>query len=114
MAKVKSHKGPYFGQRFDRKARLGYCVDTRYLLVYAHDGSKALEKVYQRDPPHWEDHVVLPMSTGTAQIKENFVVLLWPQDVDSAASEVHLFSTEGGILHDYLVGPATGGEFSLV
>ena len=54
------------------------------------------------------------MSTGTAKIKENFVVLRWPQDVDNTASEVHLFSTEGGVLYDYLNGPATGGDFSLV
>ena len=66
------------------------------------------------EPRQWKDQVILPMSTGTAKIKENFVVLLWPQGVDNTASEVHLFSTEGGILHDYMVGPATGGGFSLV
>lgn len=54
------------------------------------------------------------MSTYTAKIKENFFVLRWPQDVDNTASEIHLFSTEGGILHDYLISPATGGKFSLV
>ena len=37
------------------------------------------------------------MGARTAQIGENFVVLLWPQDIDNTASEVHLFSTEGGI-----------------
>ena len=66
------------------------------------------------EPAGWQDPVVLPMSTETAKIKENFVVLIWPQDADDTASEIHLFSTEGGILHDYLVGLATGGRISLV
>ena len=74
-----------------------------------------LEKVCQRgDGRKWNDQVVLPKGVGTAKIQENFVVLLWPQDVDNTTSEVHLFSTEGGTLHDYLIGPATGGKFSLV
>ena len=52
----------------------------------------------------WKDQIVLPMGTGTAKIRENFIALLWPKDVDSTASEVHLFSTEDGMLHDYSVG----------
>jgi len=115
MAKENPHKYHYFTQGFDRKVRLGYCTDPRYIGIYAHDGSKVLEKVFQRvDPRHWKDQVILPMSTGTAKVKENFIVLCWPQDIDNTAPEVHLFSTEGGILHDYLIGPETGGEFSLV
>ncbi|KAF8432055.1 hypothetical protein BGX38DRAFT_280594 [Terfezia claveryi] len=110
----RTHKN-LFTQSFDRNVRLRYCADTRQFRFYAHDGSKVLEKVYQRvDPCGWLDQVVLPVGTGTATINENFVVLLWPQDIDNTASEVHLFSTEGGILHDYLLGPATGGQFSLV
>ena len=112
---MNSDKYNYFTQNFDRKVRLGYCTDSWYLRIYAHDGSKVLERVWQRGPASkWKDQVTLPMSTGTAKIKENFIVLLWPQDVDNTVSEVHLFSTEGGILHDYLLGPATGGEFPLV
>ena len=65
-------------------------------------------------PYKWLNLVVLPMSTGTAKVMENFVVLIWPHDADDTASEIHLFSTESGILHDYLVGPAIGGQFSLV
>jgi len=85
------------------------------LRTYAHDGNKVLEKVWQSGyGGGWKDQAILPMSTGTAKIKENFVVLRWPQDVDNTASEVHLFSTEGGVLYDYLNGPATGGDFSLV
>ena len=101
-------------QRFDRKVRLGYCIDRCHLRVYAHDVTKVLERIWQREGCKWRDLEVLPVSTGTAKIKENFIVLRWPQDVDNTASEIHLFSTEGGILHDYLIGPATGGEFSLV
>ena len=105
----------YFNQCFDRKVRLGYCEDRWLLRIYVHDGSKVLERVWQRgDDGRFKDQLTLPMSTGTAKIMENFVVLCWPQDLDNTGSEVHLFSTEGGILHDYLIGPATGGEFSLV
>ncbi|RPB27811.1 hypothetical protein L211DRAFT_833794 [Terfezia boudieri ATCC MYA-4762] len=108
-------KGNYFTQRFDRKVRLGYCSDPRHLRIYCHDGGKVLEKVWQRgEGRKWNDQSVLPKGAGTAKIQENFIVLLWPQDVDNTASEVHLFSTEGGFLHDYLIGPATGGKFSLV
>ncbi|KAF8431724.1 hypothetical protein BGX38DRAFT_1146581 [Terfezia claveryi] len=107
--------GNYFTQRFDRKVRLGYCSDPRHLRIYCHDGSKVLEKVLQRGVGRkWNDQTVLPTGVGTAKILENFVVLLWPQDVDNTASEVHLFSTEGGTLHDYLIGPATAASFSLV
>ncbi|KAF8419170.1 hypothetical protein EV426DRAFT_720130 [Tirmania nivea] len=112
---LEDSKIQYFSQCFDRKVRLGYCIDQCSIGIYAHDGSKVLEKVWQRGPCwKWKDQVILPMSTGTATIKENFVVLLWPQDVDNTVSEVHLFSTEGNVLHDYLVGPATGGKFSLI
>ena len=108
-------KNNYFTQRFDRKVRLGYCADPRHLRIFAHDGSKVLQKVWQRgEGRKWNDQVVLPKGAGTAKVLLNFVVLLWPQDVDNTASEVHLFSTEGGTLHDYLIGPATGGKFSLV
>ncbi|KAF8419169.1 hypothetical protein EV426DRAFT_616170 [Tirmania nivea] len=108
-------KNNYFTQRFDRKVRLGYCADPRHLRIYAHDGGKILQKVWQRGQGcKWIDQVVLPKGTGTAKIMKNFIVLLWPQDADDTASEVHLFSTEGEILHDYLVGPATGGKFSLI
>ena len=96
-----------------RKVRLGNCVDQWHIRIYIHDGSKVLERVWKRGVG-WNDQVVLPMGTGTAAIKDNFVVLLWAQDVDNTTSEVHLFSTEGGMLHDYLIGPATGGEFSLI
>ena len=54
-----------------------------------------LERVWQRG--EFNDQVTLPMSTGTAKLKENFVVLHWPQGLDGTGSEVHLFSTEGGI-----------------
>jgi len=102
-------------QRFDRKVRLGYCTDRWYARAYAHDVTKVLESSWQRGYDcKWRDVAILPMSTGTAKIKENFIVLCWPQDVDNTMSEIHLFSTEGGILHDYLIGPATGGEFPLV
>ncbi|RPB27810.1 hypothetical protein L211DRAFT_465341 [Terfezia boudieri ATCC MYA-4762] len=104
----------YFTQNFDRKVRLEFCADRWFLRIYAHDGSKALEKVCQREGCKWKDQITLPMGTGAAKIKQNFIVLRWPQDVDNTTSEVHLFSTDGGILHDYLIGPSTGGEFSLV
>jgi len=53
-------------------------------------------------------------AVGTAAIKENFIALVWPQDVDNKASGVHLFSMENGMLHEYLVGGTTGETFSLV
>jgi len=113
-AKDYPHQHYFFTQGFDRNARLGYCADPHNLRIYAHDGCKVLEKNWVRAVGKLEDQVILPMGAGTAQIKENFVALLWPQDIDNTASEIHLFSTEGGMLHDYQVGPATGGEFSLI
>lgn len=117
MFKVEANRGQtkdgeQMGHCFDRKVRLGYCVDPWHLRIYVHDATKVRERIWQSGK--WRDVAILPMSTGTAKIKENFIVLLWPQDVDNTVSEVHLFSTEGGILHDYLLGPATGGEFPLV
>ena len=53
-------------------------------------------------------------------IKPSFCVLSWPQCVKNVvSSEVHLFSLnadgpEGPMLHDYLLGKATGGVFSLL
>ena len=46
----------------------------------------------------WKDQTLLPIDTSTAKIRENFIALLWPEDIGSTASEVHLFSTEDGML----------------
>ena len=115
----------YFTNPFDQKVRLGYCADPWNLRIYAHDGSKVLERIcsrkqqtsgfqYGERQSPWKDQTLLPMGTGTAKIRENFIPLLWPEDIDNTASEVHLFSTENGMLHDYSVGVAPGGVYSLV
>jgi len=127
---AKENKTDYFTNPFDQEVRLGYCADSWYLRIYVHDGSKVLERTCDRlriiessngyggcistRVPTWKDQTLLPMGTGTAKIRENFIALLWPEDIDNTASEVHLFSTENGMLHDYSVGVAPGGVYSLV
>ena len=90
------------------------------MRIYAHDGSKVLERARQRGQGNWTPETVLPIGMGTAMIKPNFCVLSWPQCVDNVvSSDVHLFSVgsdgpEGPMLYDYLVGAATGGGFPLL
>ena len=88
------------------------------MRIYAHDGSKVLQRICDRGSKGaglaWEDQLVLPMGISSTKIRENFIALLWPVDADNTASEVHLFSTENGMLHDYSLGVAPGGVYSLV
>ena len=89
------------------------------MRVFAHDGSKVLEKSRPRGG-YWQAETVLPIGMGTSLIKPNFCVLSWPQCVDNVvSSDVHLFSMssdrpEDPILYDYLVEGATGGGFPLL
>jgi len=116
----KENKQDYFTPPFHQKVRLGYCADPWHLRIYAHDGSNVLEGLCNRGTGtgdgyyQWKDQVLLPMGTGTAKIRENFIALIWPENIDNMASEVHLFSTKNGMLYDYSVGEAPGGVYSLV
>ena len=110
--------GINFDVHFDRNTRLRFC-NTQWpsnFCFFAHDGGKVLEQTWVTGSiHHWKDQTVLPMSTGTAKIMQNFIVLHWAADPDYIDSGIHLFSTDTeGMLWDYLVGTATGVSMSLV
>ena len=106
----------HFAMRFKTNStiRLGYGGDPWDLRIFAHDGNKVVEHTWSRTGQRWLDESILPMSTGTPKILQNFIVLLWPLDLACTSSEIHLFSMENGMLWDYIVGPAKGTVVPLV
>ena len=107
-----SHFDQYF--KANSTIRLGYGADPWNLRIFAHDGSKVVEHTWSRTGQRWLDESILPTSTGTPKVLQNFIVLHWPLDLAYTSSEIHLFSMEKGMLWDYIVGSAKGTVVPLV